>query len=65
MRYYFVQDGWEEKELDIRFCLTEHLVADCFNKPLQGVKFMGFRDKLLVVVLMDRGIDRPQECVGE
>lgn len=47
VRYYFVKDCIERKELKIEFCGTEEMWADFFTKPLQGKKFQEFRKIIL------------------
>ena len=43
VRYYFIKDCIERKELEIEFCGTDDMWADFFTKPLQGKKFQEFR----------------------
>ena len=47
VRYYFVKDCIERKELDIEYCGTDEMWADFYTKPLQGKKFKEFRKIIL------------------
>ncbi len=47
VRYFFVKDCIERKELRIEFCGTDDMWADFYMKPLQGSKFETFRNKIL------------------
>jgi hypothetical protein len=47
IRYFFVTDRVENKELRIAYCPTEEMIADYLTKPLQGVLFRKMRDALL------------------
>ena len=47
IRYFFVKDRVDKKEITISYCPTEAMLADFFTKPLQGTLFEKFRDVLL------------------
>ncbi len=47
VRYFFVKDCIERKELKIEFCGTDSMWADFYTKPLQGKKFKEFRKIIL------------------
>ena len=47
VRYYFVKDCIDRKEIRIDFCGTEAMWADFYTKPLQGSKFREFRKIIL------------------
>ncbi len=47
VRYFFIKDRYDNKEIDIKYCPTDELIADFFTKPLQGKKFIKFRDALM------------------
>ena len=47
IRYFFVKDRVEAGEIEIRYCPTEHMLADILTKPLQGQAFKEMRDTLL------------------
>ena len=46
IRYYFVVDKVKQKEIKIIYCPTDEMIADYSTKPLQGAKFVEFRDKI-------------------
>ena len=46
IRYFFVTDKIEKKELKLIYCPTEKMIADFSTKPLQGAKFIEFRDEM-------------------
>ena len=43
VRYFFVTDRINKKELKVAYCPTDDMVADFFTKPLHGTKFLKFR----------------------
>ena len=47
VRYYFIKDCVERKEITIKFCGTDAMWADFYTKPLQGKKFYEFRKIIL------------------
>jgi hypothetical protein len=47
IRYFFVKDRVEAGEIEIKYCPTEHMLADILTKPLQGQAFRDMRDILL------------------
>jgi hypothetical protein len=47
IRYFFVKDRVEAGEIEIKYCPTEHMLADILTKPLQGEAFRKMRDILL------------------
>ena len=47
IRYFFVKDRIESKEVDVQYCPTEMLTADILTKPLVGTKFYQHRHALL------------------
>ena len=47
IRYFFVKDRIERKELFVEYCPTEDMIADYFTKPLQGALFRKFRKMIL------------------
>ncbi len=44
IRYFFITDWVNMKELSIDWCSTKDMVADCMTKPLQGSHFKRLRD---------------------
>ena len=49
VRYYFVVDKVENKELKIIYCPTEEMIADYSTKPTQGALFTYQRNVILGV----------------
>ena len=47
IRYFFIWDRVQNKEVKIQYCPTEQMIADYFSKPLQGKIFHQFRDLIL------------------
>ena len=43
IRYFFVKDRVDKKELQIEYCPTQQMLADYFTKPLQGTLFRNMR----------------------
>jgi hypothetical protein len=46
IRYFFATDKIEKKELKLIYCPTDKMIADYSTKPLQGSKFVEFRDQM-------------------
>jgi hypothetical protein len=47
VRYFFVKDRIDKGEIKIEHCPTDDMIADFFTKPLQGQKFIKFRNKIM------------------
>ena len=47
IRYFYVKDLVDRKEVEVEYCPTERMVADFFTKPLQGTLFIKFRDVIM------------------
>ena len=47
IRYFFVTDQVKKGNAEIEYCPTDDMVGDFFTKPLQGDKFIRFRDTIL------------------
>ena len=47
VRYYFIKDCIDRKEIHVIYCPTESMIGDYFTKPLQGSKFVKFRDIIM------------------
>ena len=47
IRYFFITDRLDTDNITLRYCQTEHMLADFLSKPLQGGLFRKFRDVLL------------------
>ena len=63
IRYFFVTDRVQAKEIRITRCNTDEMIADYFTKPLQGSKFQKFRDLILNVDTSVQGTLVSKECV--
>ena len=47
VRYFFVVDKVKQKEIEIKYCPTELMIADYFTKPLQGKLFHTLRSIIM------------------
>jgi hypothetical protein len=47
IRYFFVKDRIESKEIKVSYVRTEDMLADFFTKPLQGALFRRLRNEIL------------------
>ena len=47
IRYFFMTDQIEKGNVSVEYCPTDELTSDFMTKPLQGVKFVKFRDDIL------------------
>ncbi len=47
IRYFFVTDRVNMKEVEIKWCPTKDMVADFMTKPLQGSHFRRLRDLIM------------------
>ena len=47
IRYFYIKDRVDKKDLRIEYCPTEEMIADFHTKPLQGSIFYTFRDVLM------------------
>ena len=76
IRYYFITDRINKKEVSVMYCPTGNMVADFFTKALQGSLFRYLRDIIMnipkedgpaSIVPDEQGATDvgPQECVGE
>jgi len=67
IRYFFVKDRVDRKEIEISYCPTASMLADFFTKPLQGTLFKTFRSVIMghedISVLFK--LHRIQERVGK
>jgi hypothetical protein len=70
IRYFFVTDRIQSKELTVEYCPTEEMLADMFTKPLQGSSFRRFRTAVMNlksdhIMSSPNSQGSPQECVGD
>jgi len=47
IRYFFIADRVENKEIEVIYCPTGDMHADLLTKPLQGCVFKRFRDSIM------------------
>jgi hypothetical protein len=47
IHYYFITNKVKSKEVCLKHCPTENMIADFFTKPLQGAKFTTFQSFIL------------------
>ena len=47
IRYFFVKDRIDKKEVRVEYCPTEIMLADYFTKALQGRLFLLFRSVIM------------------
>ena len=47
IRFFFITDLINKKEVQIEYCPTDHLVGDYMTKPLVGSKFREFRAQVM------------------
>ena len=47
IRYFWVKDRVDKKELEIKYCPTHIMIADYFTKPLQGKLFHRLREVIM------------------
>lgn len=47
IRYFFVADVQERKQITMEYCPTDEMIGDFFTKPLQGAKFRRFRNIIM------------------
>jgi Reverse transcriptase (RNA-dependent DNA polymerase) len=64
IRYFFVTDRIEAKEVSVEYCPTEDMISDFFTKPLQGAPFKYLRNEIMNVD-PDEGIPSDQRSVLE
>ena len=47
IRYFFMTDQIEKKNVRVAYCPTDEMVGDYMTKPLQGAKFIQFRKEVM------------------
>ena len=45
--YFYITDLIERKEVEIKYCPTDDMIADYMTKPLSGAKFHKFRKLIM------------------
>jgi len=52
IRYFFVKDRINSKEIQLNYLSTNEMIADILTKPLQGAQFIKMRNILLNYIPM-------------
>ena len=47
IRYFFVKDRVDKKEVRVEYCPSSSMLTDFFTKPLQGQMFTKFKEVLM------------------
>ena len=47
IRYFFIKDHIQAKDLEVKYCPTDDMVANYLTKPLKGAKFKKFRKAIM------------------
>jgi hypothetical protein len=47
IRFFFIKDRITAGDLELQYCPTDQMVGDFFTKPLQGKKFVQFRNIIM------------------
>ena len=47
VRYFFIKERIDSKEVEVTHTPTDDMVADLLTKPIQGARFVRLRDMLL------------------
>ena len=47
IRYFFVKDRIDKREMRVEYCSTHLMLADFFTKPLMGELFRKLRDVIM------------------
>ena len=55
IRYFFVADVQERKQITMEYCPTDEMIGDFFTKPLQGAKFRRFRNIIMNITEDENG----------
>ncbi len=55
IRYFFVADVQERKQITTEYCPTDEMIGDIFTKPLGGSKFRRFRNIIMNIEQDEHG----------
>ena len=47
IKYFYITDLIERKEVQIKYCPSDAMLADYMTKPLVGTKFIHFRQQIM------------------
>jgi hypothetical protein len=64
IKYFYITDLIERKEVRIQYCSTDRMIADYMTKPLTGAKFKYFRNLIMNIRKSRSDSVDQQECVG-
>ena len=70
IKFFFVKDQVDKGDIRIEHCGTEDMSADFFSEPLQGKKFIEFRNEIMNItpnnceMMTQSAFESSQECVG-
>jgi hypothetical protein len=64
IRYFFVTDRINAKEISVEYCPTGEMIADFFTKPLQGSLFKKFRDQIMNVASTADSMQNHRSVLG-
>ena len=69
IHYFFITDCLDTDNITLRYCQTDHMLADFLSKPLQGTLFRKFRDVLLghahvTSLRVPAGLPREERVIG-
>lgn len=54
IRFFFIKDRVDSKEVRIKYCLTGEMIVDFFTKPLQGRQFHKLQDQVMNIDLASK-----------
>ncbi len=63
IRYFFITDRVNMKEVEIKWCHTKDMVADFMTKPLQGSHFRRLYDLIMGMTSIKRSKNPTLSCV--
>jgi hypothetical protein len=63
IKYFFITDLIRNKQVNVKYCPSDEILADYMSKPLTGRKFQ--RDRRLLMNLPNTDTLCSQECVGQ
>ena len=64
IKLFYIADLVRRRQVDVRYCPTEKMIADYLSKPLTGSKLQTMRRWLLNLDSIHLPVVQ-QECVGE
>ena len=64
IRYFFVADVQERRQITMEYCPTDEMIGDFFTKPLGGSKFRRFRNIIMNIEHDEHGPVDVDELMG-